>query len=276
MKIALVACAAAVACTILVAAPERLEPADCLAAAEREFAAHSVRENGRAAFLAHFSPAGVLVRGGWVEALPALAAQPVAPLVLDWHPAWVEAARSGELGLSTGPWKITPRDASKPLSWGHFVSVWQREDGRWKVLADIGIAHGSAASWSEPLELRVAEHDGPAAGKLDDAERALAQLAAGQGLGAALRVQGTDDLRYYREGRRPLRGLAAVLSDAGADAAPIDFTLQASRVAHSAELGYARGTYRSTRTGAQGVWLRVWRNEGGTWRVALDVANATP
>src|SRR5437763_64410 len=95
---------AALAAGCAVAPPDSgsMEPATSLAAAETAFAAHSVRENAREAFLAHFAPDGVLVvPSGWTAARPALEAQPVAPSVLEWRPVHVEAARAGDLGLST-------------------------------------------------------------------------------------------------------------------------------------------------------------------------------
>ena len=81
-----------------------------LAAAETAFAAHSVREDMRAAFLAHFADDGVFVRDGWTLSNAYLAGQPAPPIVLDWRPVYTEVARSGELGLSTGPWKIVSKD----------------------------------------------------------------------------------------------------------------------------------------------------------------------
>src|SRR5688572_3441460 len=80
-----------------------------LAAAETAFAAHSVREDMRPAFLAAFAPDGMLVRNGWVVSNDWMKPQAAPPIVLDWRPQYVEVAASGELGLSTGPWKITSK-----------------------------------------------------------------------------------------------------------------------------------------------------------------------
>src|SRR6202162_2571913 len=80
-----------------------------LAAAESAFAAHSVREGMRAAFLAHFADDGVLVRDGWTNGNAYLAGRPDPPIVLDWRPVLAEVAASGEIGLSTGPWKLTSK-----------------------------------------------------------------------------------------------------------------------------------------------------------------------
>src|SRR5262252_6871325 len=86
-----------------------------LADAETAFAAHSARADMREAFLANFADDGVFARGEWT------------------------VARPGELGLSTGPWRLTnPKDPTHP-SFGQFVSVWRREPGgAWKVIVDLG------------------------------------------------------------------------------------------------------------------------------------------
>ena len=98
---------AATACAMPVTQPD---PPESLAAAETAFAAHSVREDMRAAFLAAFADDGVFVRDGWAVSNTYLKDRPAPPIVLDWRPVYTEVARSGELGLSTGPWKITSKE----------------------------------------------------------------------------------------------------------------------------------------------------------------------
>ena len=96
---------AAAACTTV----RPIDPPASLAAAETAFAAHSVREDMRVAFMAAFADDGVFVRNGWTLATASLKDRPAPPIVLDWRPVYTEVARSGELGLSTGPWKITSK-----------------------------------------------------------------------------------------------------------------------------------------------------------------------
>lgn len=276
MKIALVATAClAAACGMT---PPRNEPTDAalsLAQAERAFAAQSVRENTRAAFLAHFAADGMLVKDGWSAAMPALQAQPVAPVVLDWHPAYVEVARSADLGLSTGPWTITPREPARPVAHGHFVSLWGRENGQWKVMADIGISHPAPTFAEATLETRAADasrcrDEAP----LEDAEQRFAALARAGDVRSALRALAARDLRLYREGSLPRVGLEAALASGAAESSSRRYDLQGSRLARSRELGFAYGSYSGARDAERGAWLRVWRCEPEGWRVALDIANA--
>ena len=102
------------------------------------------------------------VRKEWTNASKDLASRPAPPIVLDWRPVHTEVAASGEMGLSTGPWKLTSKtDPTKPPSYGQFVSIWKREPGGpWKVAADIGVSTPANSLWDAPLDVSPS---GPAA-----------------------------------------------------------------------------------------------------------------
>jgi len=52
----------------------------------------------------------------------------------------------------------------------------------------------------------------------------------------------------------------------------------AAEDASRSDLAYTIGSYASVAAPGKpvGYYLRVWRNEGGRWRVAMDVANPAP
>lgn len=255
------------------------DPPASLAAAEAAFAAHSVREDMRAAFLAHFDDDGVFVRGGWAVSHEHLRAQPAPPIVLDWRPQYVEVAPSGDLGLSTGPWKITSKAKPEaPPAFGQFVSVWRRQGaGPWKVAVDLGIDHPAPALWDAPLEARMAPAvAGGGADGLARAEARFARDAAQGGPRAALAAHGADGLRYYRSGHAPVVSRQEALAAPWVEALPVEYQVERIEVARSGDFGYARGHYASPGApgGPLGWYLRVWRREAGGWRVVLDVTNA--
>lgn len=255
------------------------DPAATLAEAERAFAAHSVREDMRAAFLAHFAPDGVFVRGAWVPAAAWLAPRPAPPIVLDWRPVHVEVAGSADLGLSTGPWRMSRREApGAPPAYGQFVSIWKREaGGPWKVAADIGISHPQAALWEAPLAARSVPAAADAGDGAAAAEARFARLALDKGAGAALEATAAQDVRVYREGHAPGMGPAAARALAASPAGRLAWQAERVEVARSGDLAYALGSYGAPGAGrAAGHYLRVWRREAGGWRVALDIVNALP
>jgi ketosteroid isomerase-like protein len=272
------ALATALALSGCASAPPRMDAATSLAAAESAFAAHSVREDMRVAFLANFAPDGVFVRNGWTNALEWLRDRTAPPIVLDWRPQYVEVAASGELGLSTGPWEITSK--AKPEAapqYGQFVSVWRREGGAWKVAVDLGISHPAEALWKAPLEARA--HTASAAGgpSLEQAEARFAADARERGLRAAYGAHGADNLHFYRSGYAPLTSRTAALASAALMDEKVTWTIERSETARSGDFAYARGAYLAQGNAAPLGWFtRVWRREGGAWRIVMDVVTPAP
>jgi ketosteroid isomerase-like protein len=262
-----------------------LDAAVSLATAESAFAAHSVREDMRAAFLANFDTDGVFVREGWVNANAFLTPRAAPPIVLDWRPVYAEAAASGEMGLSTGPWALASKDKpDAPASFGQFVSVWRRAPGGpWKVAVDLGIAHPQAELIAAPLEVRLSQGAAARGGaSLEAVEQRFADEARANGLRAAYAKYASPRLRFYRDGAAPVVGLQAAMASAamGNDRSDgqLAWKIERSETARSNDFGYARGAYaaQSAPQRPLGWFLRVWRVEEGEWRIALDVVNPAP
>jgi ketosteroid isomerase-like protein len=247
--------------------------AKSLADAESAFAAQSVREDMRSAFLSNFAGDGMFVRGGaWTVARAWLEPRPAPPIVLDWRPVHVEAARSGELGLSTGPWKLADRaEPQAARAHGQFVSVWRREpDGRWKVIVDIGIGNPGAALWDAPLQL-LAAGSSRAEESIEQAERAFAADAARDGPAAAYARHGSERLRLYRQGLAPAVGRSNALAALAAASEIRAWIVEGHGTSRSGDFAYVRGRFGIAPR--NGWFLRVWRAEAGAWRIVLDVAD---
>ena len=256
------------------------EDAASLAAAETAFAAHSVKAGIREAFLHYLAQDAVLFRPGPVNGPEAIEKRPDPPIVLDWRPAYVEVAASGDFGFSTGPWKITNRsDASKPPAYGQFFSVWKRVGaGPWRNHVDLGISHPDAALWTAPLEARqlpVISAANAQAG-IAAAEADFARTAREAGNRAAYAAHASDRIRIYRDDHAPSLGRDAALDSSAASMALAAWTADRIESARSGDLGYAIGRYADAAAPAEvrGHFVRVWRREGAGWRLALDVTNA--
>lgn len=267
-------------CSVLAHSPAPSSDAASLAAAESAFAAQSVREGMRAAFLAWLSPDATLYRNGPVNGPAHMAASPDPPIVLDWRPVFVEVAASGELGLSTGPWTAkSRRDPAAPVRHGQFVSLWKRAaDGAWRVRVDLGISHPEAALASAALHASVTPGPGPGSrGTLAQAEERFARTAAGDGEAAAYAQSVSSSVRLYRDGHPPFLGRQAAATFLAARGSPAAWTLESHEVSASGDFGYATGSY-GPRDGAaaQGHFVRAWRLEPDGWRIALDIVNDLP
>lgn len=279
MKIPALAAAAALAgCAHFSPPTVSMQDATTLAAAESAFAAHSVREDMRVAFIEHFAPDGVFVRNGWVVAKDYLAARPAPPIVLDWKPVYAEAAACGEMGLATGPWKLTSKaDPSAPPAYGQFVSIWTRTPGgRWKVAVDLGISHAEPALWNAPLQT-VAKQGatGRPTDGIDAAERRFARDSQAGGMHAGYARHASPSMRFYRSGANPSIGRDAVLNHVPPTSGHLLWTVDRTATARSRDFGYALGSYAAPTAPDRtlGWFLRVWRLEGNEWRIALDVVN---
>ena len=56
-------------------------------------------------------------------------------VVLSWAPVAGAVSADGEMGWTDGTWKQT---SAKGTATGHYVTVWVKEDGAWKMQVDIG------------------------------------------------------------------------------------------------------------------------------------------
>ena len=82
---------------------------------------------------------------------------------IRWRPMIVEVTEDGLLALSRGPFRTVQidEDGNSVETWGHFNSVWQRgEDGRWRVLFDVGGDVGMTPT-DEEIAALAAEPDCP-------------------------------------------------------------------------------------------------------------------
>jgi ketosteroid isomerase-like protein len=279
-RLSLLLATALAGCTAMTATPPSRDAPASLAAAETAFAAQSMREGMRAAFLAWLAPDATIFRDGPVNGPALIASRPQPPIDLAWRPVFVEVAASGEMGLSTGPSTITSRtDPAAPPRHGQFVSVWKREPGGpWRVQVDLGISHPGAALADEPLEARTVPSPGKgsAAGSLAQAESSFANLAAGSGDASAYAAFAAADARLYREAHPPFLGRTAILASPAAGAGRTAWSLDAHETSLAGDLGYATGRYGPPGGATAGHFVRVWRREPEGWRIAADVVNALP
>ncbi len=116
--------------------------AKSLAAAETAFAQESVEKGMRSAFLQVLSDDSIVFLPGPQNGKKASESQPASEAVLQWPPVLAATSTSGDLGYTTGPWSSQNSAADKePTDFGHFVSIWRWEDGKWKLLFDLGSDH---------------------------------------------------------------------------------------------------------------------------------------
>jgi ketosteroid isomerase-like protein len=256
--------------------------------AELAFAAQSVADGVRVAFLDNFaadgvalSPAPVRIREAWREPPPN--ADPHAQR-LEWKPAQAGVARSHDFGFTTGPYVLTSSARPGERRYGVFFSVWQRgRAGRWHVVLDAGTTNAApvdfAALGQAPRPAKFAPHSGTRASALR--ARLLAREANGFGEGAWLTPNAyarllRDDVRMHRNGSPPLVSRGAVAQALAASLRRVRFEPQGAYLARSADMAVTYGRYdMNDRDDVEhdGYYAHLWlRERDGAWRIAYDIA----
>lgn len=259
---------------------------------EQAFSKTAEDKNTRDAFMAFIADDGVLFRPDAVNGKKWMLEHPVPPSdkrpLLAWQPAFAGIAAAGDMGFTTGPWEAkSDRSDAKAAGYGHFVTVWKKQqDSTWKFVVDLGINHpvsgGPQRLWQPPEEKKPAKVQfvdvGIASRKLLDWDRAYLERTSKLGLVKAFMSFASPDVRLYRNGNLPYIGRSVSANALETVKGKVSWTPQHGDVSRSGDLGYTRGTYEVTdatnKVSERGSYIRIWKNEGGVWRIVLDVANA--
>jgi ketosteroid isomerase-like protein len=280
LTIALLMCLAATACAASAAL-------DSLVASERAFAALSLEKGARDAFLVWLAPDGVIFRPRAVSGREAWASRGPLAATLRWEPSCAEVSAAGDLGWTTGPWELRPNDPQRPVGYGHFVSIWQKQaDGTWRVAVDIGISHakpdrGVGSGDFTPGPTHPDAQRAAVAPDLVRLDLSWADDARARGSAAAFARRAAPDVRFYREGEPPVAGLRAARAKLLAVPGATLWDPDAQKVARSGDLGCTYGVLerRAARdaTPDSSVYLHVWRRGAdGRWQVALALEDPLP
>ncbi|HYT96311.1 MAG TPA: nuclear transport factor 2 family protein [Casimicrobiaceae bacterium] len=251
--------------------------------AEFAFARMSLEQGIRAAFLANFAaegivfePAPIHLREAWSQR-PA-PADPKASR-LEWQPAQAGVARSGDMGFTTGPWKLT--DARRPgfVRHGVFFSVWQRDKaGTWRVSIDIGITTPETVDFVPLGEAPRPTYVGKTNKENVSEERKalLVQDTRTFNVAHAYEPLLANDARLHRDGVPPIAGRKRVAQHMAAHAARIDWLPFDVRIARSADMAATYGQYHASEETdgvKEGYYVHLWlRDASGRWRLAYDIA----
>ena len=259
---------------------------------EQAFSKMAEEKNTHDAFMAFIADDGLLFRPGAVNGKKWMIDHPPPPAksdkrpLLAWQPAFAGMSASGDMGFTTGPWeaKADIKD-EKPQGYGHFMTVWKKQaDGSWKFVVDLGISHpqpgGPQTLWQPPdTNKKTSFKPVDVAAEtqaLLDRDRQYAD-ASKQDLAKAFLAYASPDARLYRTGNLPYIG-----SQAAADAliqTKGQFTWQpiGGDVSRAGDLGYTHGTYEVAddmkKVSEHGSYVRIWKKEGNTWRIIMDVTN---
>jgi len=275
-------------CTAVIAQAQT--PLEEMVKTEQAFSKMAADKNTREAFMTFIADDGLLFRPGAVNGKKWMLEHPVPPSdkkpLLAWQPNFAGMSASGDMGFTTGPWEAKPDvNDPKPSAYGHFVTVWKKQpDGTWKFVVDLGISHpqsgGPQTLWhpTEKVEPSTTTVESAKAVKaLVDRDRILSLAALEYGLAKAFESHASPDVRVYRTGNLPFIGRSASEEALKKMSGKLKSQPIGGDVSHAGDLGYMHGTYEisdaADKVVERGSYVRIWRNQGGAWRVVLDVTN---
>jgi ketosteroid isomerase-like protein len=259
---------------------------------ERQFATAAESYGMKVAFLRFLDDDSILFRPHPVNGKRFMMGRPDSGVRLTWEPTRAGVSRSGDLGWTTGPYRLEPDAPDNVPLLGYFVSVWKRQStGRWKVVVDLGTVNPAEDPCAEetelaPPSLEATSTDAEGAGaeaELMALEWDLGRRAANDGSAAALADVFATDVRVYRDGACPASGQTAALALLDARAGVMSWKPTAATVSDAADLAYTHGSYE-IRDGLveaalveTGYYVRAWsRTADGAWQLLLDITSPVP
>lgn len=245
--------------------------------AEKNFAAYSVSNGTKDAFLHFLDSNGVVFQQGQsVNGIELWSKREKSPGILNWRPAWAGISASGDFGYTSGPWTFQPAtiDDSVVAS-GNYTTIWHRNsNGEWKFLVDLGVNNS-------PDETGIPSwQDADFSSDQKTYKGTLESLLKAEIIFIGQTANNKDRLKWYRQslsrgsvlhrnGRLPAIGSDSILAVMNSMPGKIEYTMSGSGIAGSGDLGYMYGTTKIN--GKTDNYLRIWKKESGGWKIVVEV-----
>jgi len=274
-----------------------------LVEAERGFARTSVERGVRESFLAFFADDGINFQPHPTNTREAYRKRPAPPsrppVTLNWKPVFADVSHAGDLGYTTGPYRLTDQSPEhRPTRHGYYFSIWKRQpDGAWKVVVDVGIETPAPDAAERALRFQSARQMSPkkkAGGNVNleteraallEVDREFIRAANSRGTMKAFLAQLGNETRLHRNGIFPLTNRDAIRSFLAQQKSVLSGEPMKAEVAGSNDLGYTYGRYELRASGTEtaaaaaekGYYVRVWKRDStGRWKIALDTTHPLP
>lgn len=257
------------------------EALDSLVNAEKTFAQTSIEHGIHESFAKFFADDCIVFAPGPTSGKKLYEKFKDEDQKLFWQPIFATVAKSGELGVTTGPWEM--RKADKAVGFGQFASVWKRQtDGNWKVVFDSGTENPQPPDSANEIELLPPnEHDAHvdlARAALERADESL-HTTMKEGAGAALIIVAAEQIRVLRDNVSPAVGKSAARLMLAADQSKMTRKNEGGAMSLAGDLAYNYGSYSAERGNVteRGHFLTVWRAEADdVWKVVVDLQKKDP
>jgi ketosteroid isomerase-like protein len=267
---------------------------NALVEAERAFCKTSIAKGTREAFIENLADDSVLFRPHAVAGKKWTIDSPARPGLLVWWPIYADAARSGDLGYTTGPYEFRPKGRDdKEIFTGNYMTIWRKQaDGTWKVAIDFGISNPppptpqTDVQFAMPARRTGGEMNGKPGIETNRAallsiDREFSQASEKKGARAAFSAYLADDARLFRDEKFPFVGKQAAATAIADLAGILKWQPTSAEVSAAGDMGYTYGVAEFKAAGADKVqfnnYVRIWKRQAdGRWKIVIDVTNPCP
>ena len=246
---------------------------DALIQAEKDFAAYSVANSTKDAFLKFLDSAGIIFdKGKPANGITTWKKREKGPGILNWHPQFAEISGSGDFGYTTGPWTFQNSSNDTVVARGQYTTVWQiNGKGEWKFLVDLGVTNTPPGSTKEVKKIDAAKR--PSGGTSQHDSPVIAEnnflVAVSKDKSKAYKKYLSSKSILNRNGYMPASNSVDQRKLLDMTTSSIQYKLDGAGMSSSMDLGYAYGT--TTINGKTDNYLRIWRWEKNEWKIALEV-----
>lgn len=214
---------------------------------------------------------------------------------LIWRPVYADISKSGDLGLSTGPFEVKRRKGEKSIAFGHFVSVWEKQPSKeWRNVIDIGISHEYTDSYPDdceyPYELKKIKKIKDSRSQNKDAfrdelcmsEENFLQEINSNGLKESFIKFSDKNVKLYRNNHLPVTGIQQAVKLLDLNRKEIKSKTVGTKTSASGDFGYTYGVMthiniKNVKNNIRSSFLRVWKkNKSGSWKIILDLTKEIP
>ena len=267
-----------------------------LKVADQGFADRSLEIGRTGAFLEFLGQGSTVFRAGPVDAIDLYSSEIFQNSAneISWEAHYVDVSRAGDLGLTAGPLETLADELAGQF--GHLISIWQKQEGRWVLMADIvAVMPGFLSLEVEPnfddtrpvLEetarpvMATAESNNMQL--LIDRDNLFGQSINFRGGQRALLRYGLENTRVYIPGMAPAVGADAASSVYGtfldnqlSTTNQISLTYVGGFLSASKEVGYTYGTMETLEDDSEQSfrtsYMRLWRfTASSEWKIAVEV-----
>ena len=279
--------------SLLAQSSDRISDWESLRVTDAAFAERSRTLGMNQAFLDVFGEGAVIFRRGPVDAR--LLYEQVSPKdrlnsTLESKANYIDFSRAGDLGLTSGPYRYSVGSGEElRRSHGHFVTIWRKFDGEWRMVADMVVRVPGVLSLDVEPDIRETNQlfaeTAPASQTINNTveslieadERLIASINFRGGRRAATRY-GVEHQRIFVPGMAPGIGnesasiVYGTYMDEQMELSLIEAEPAGAFLAESGESGYTYGTMSVESAGFNTNYLRYWHfTTAGEWKVAVEV-----